>query len=34
MEARFRREALKLDKESTVKKMQIRETAKKAQIVI
>lgn len=34
MEARFRREALKLDKDSTVKKMQIREVAKKAQIVI
>lgn len=34
METRFRRDALRLDRESTVKKMQIREVAKKAQIVI
>jgi hypothetical protein len=34
MEAKFRKEALKLDRESTVKKMNIREAAKKASIIV
>ena len=34
MEARFRKEAQKLDRDSAVKKMQIREDAKKTAVMI
>jgi hypothetical protein len=33
MEAKFRKEAQKLDRDSTVKKMQIREIAKKTLLI-
>jgi hypothetical protein len=34
MEAKFRKESLKLDRDSMVKKMQIRETAKRSLKVV
>ena len=34
MEAKFRKEALRLDRESTVKKMNIREAAKKSTKIV
>jgi hypothetical protein len=34
LEAKFRKESLKLDRDSTVKKMQIRETAKRTLKVV